>query len=253
MATLKRRLYRKNSSGTYDTVHLETDASIITGTLPISHGGTGNTTGLAASATKLANARTIRTNLGSTSAASFNGTANITPGVTGTLPVTKGGTGVTSLDALKDALGITNNTGIDTVDVTLTNNGTYDPDRKFNLLDYINHQFIRILVYDTVNPNNNIFGFILSHLIPINKCYIKINSSISNIGGSGTGSYTSGIRGKYIFGADDEDMGVSIVNTGIVLVFSYTRNSTGSYITDVYIQNNSSGSTQKQISIFFIK
>ena len=44
MATLKRRLYRKNSSGTYDIVHLETDASIITGTLPISHGGTGRTT-----------------------------------------------------------------------------------------------------------------------------------------------------------------------------------------------------------------
>ena len=44
MATLKRRLYRKNSSGTYDTVYLETDASIITGTLPVSHGGTGRTT-----------------------------------------------------------------------------------------------------------------------------------------------------------------------------------------------------------------
>lgn len=44
MATLKRRLYRKNSSGTYDTVYLETDASIITGTLPVSHGGTGRST-----------------------------------------------------------------------------------------------------------------------------------------------------------------------------------------------------------------
>ena len=29
MATLKRRLYRKNSSGTYDTVHLETEASLV--------------------------------------------------------------------------------------------------------------------------------------------------------------------------------------------------------------------------------
>ena len=43
MATLKRRLYRKNSSGTYDIVHLETSADLITGTLPISHGGTGAT------------------------------------------------------------------------------------------------------------------------------------------------------------------------------------------------------------------
>ena len=43
MATLKRRLYRKNSSGTYDTVYLETSGDLITGTLPVSHGGTGVT------------------------------------------------------------------------------------------------------------------------------------------------------------------------------------------------------------------
>lgn len=49
--------------------------------------------GNAGSATKLATARTIQTNLASTSAASFNGTVNITPGVTGVLPVVNGGTG----------------------------------------------------------------------------------------------------------------------------------------------------------------
>ena len=54
--------------------------------------------GNAGSATKLATARTIKTNLASTSAASFNGTTNITPGVTGTLPVGNGGTGQTNLD-----------------------------------------------------------------------------------------------------------------------------------------------------------
>ena len=43
MATLKRRLYKKNSSGTYDTVYLETSAELITGTLSVSHGGTGVT------------------------------------------------------------------------------------------------------------------------------------------------------------------------------------------------------------------
>lgn len=47
----------------------------------------------AAAATKLATSRTIRTNLASTSSSSFNGTANITPGVTGVLPVANGGTG----------------------------------------------------------------------------------------------------------------------------------------------------------------
>ena len=32
MATLKQRLHRKNSSGTYDTIHLETSADLIIGT-----------------------------------------------------------------------------------------------------------------------------------------------------------------------------------------------------------------------------
>lgn len=52
--------------------------------------------GNAGSATKLATARTVRTNLASTSTASFDGTANITPGVTGVLPVANGGTGLSS-------------------------------------------------------------------------------------------------------------------------------------------------------------
>ena len=58
---------------------------------------TGNFACNAATATKLATARTVRTNLASTSTASFDGSANITPGVTGTLPVANGGTGLTSL------------------------------------------------------------------------------------------------------------------------------------------------------------
>ncbi len=68
----------------------------VTGVLPLANGGTGNATGLAASATKLATARTVRTNLASTSTASFDGSANITPGVTGTLPIANGGTGNTT-------------------------------------------------------------------------------------------------------------------------------------------------------------
>ena len=68
----------------------------------------------AASATKLATARTIRTNLGSTSTASFNGTANITPGVTGTLPIANGGTGATT------AAGARTNLGLDSVKIDYT-------------------------------------------------------------------------------------------------------------------------------------
>lgn len=56
-----------------------------------------NTTGTAA---KLTTARTVQTNLASTSTASFDGSANIAPGVTGTLPVGNGGTGQTSLTSL---------------------------------------------------------------------------------------------------------------------------------------------------------
>ena len=62
--------------------------------------------GNAGSATKLATARTIRTNLASTSTASFDGSANVTPGVTGTLPIANGGTGATSASAAVTKLGI---------------------------------------------------------------------------------------------------------------------------------------------------
>ena len=64
-----------------------------------------NVSGNAATATKLATARTIRTNLASTSTASFDGGANITPGVTGTLPIANGGTGATTASTARDNLG----------------------------------------------------------------------------------------------------------------------------------------------------
>jgi hypothetical protein len=119
--------------GTLSGVSLSTQ---VTGTLPIANGGSGQTTAQAAmnafagattsgsylrgngtnvvmstiqagdvptlnqnttgSAATLTTARTFQTNLASTSAVSFNGSANVTPGVTGTLPVANGGTGVTS-------------------------------------------------------------------------------------------------------------------------------------------------------------
>lgn len=63
--------------------------------------------GNAGTATKLAKSRTIQTNLGSTNPASFDGSANITPGVTGTLPLTNGGTGGTTADEARTNLGAT--------------------------------------------------------------------------------------------------------------------------------------------------
>lgn len=61
---------------------------------------TGSLSGNATTATTLANSRSVRTNLASTSAASFNGSANISPGVTGILPVSNGGTGASSLSSI---------------------------------------------------------------------------------------------------------------------------------------------------------
>lgn len=57
----------------------------------------GNLKGNADTATKLITARTIHTNLASTISASFDGSANITPGVTGILPIANGGTGQNDL------------------------------------------------------------------------------------------------------------------------------------------------------------
>ena len=52
------------------------------------------------SAIKLATSRTIRTNLASTATASFDGSKNVTPGVTGVLGVANGGTGNDSVDTV---------------------------------------------------------------------------------------------------------------------------------------------------------
>lgn len=85
--------------------------------LPTSKGGTGNTNGRAASAesadkaTKLAAVRTIQTNLGSTSAASFDGSGNVTPGVTGVLPLSNGGLGATTGAAACDNIGAVKKSG----------------------------------------------------------------------------------------------------------------------------------------------
>ncbi len=63
--------------------------------------GNQNTSGSAAT---LTTTRAFQTNLGSTSTANFDGSATCSPGVTGTLAVGNGGTGVTTMTNLKNAL-----------------------------------------------------------------------------------------------------------------------------------------------------
>lgn len=64
--------------------------------------------GVVSRADKLRTARTIQTNLATTAPAAFDGSANVTPGVTGTLPAANGGTGYTSLQATRSAMGLGN-------------------------------------------------------------------------------------------------------------------------------------------------
>lgn len=85
--------------GEFDTLSV-TDLNagnlIVTGAARFTNAMYGNLAGNAETATTLATGRTIQTNLASTSAATFDGSANITPGITGTLGVGNGGTGQTS-------------------------------------------------------------------------------------------------------------------------------------------------------------
>lgn len=101
--------------------------------------------GNAGSATKLATARSIRTNLASTTAASFNGTADVTPGITGTLPISHGGTGATTAIAanyniLKDTPEITDGWSDDTAIafISASPNTTQGALRKYKALNMWN-------------------------------------------------------------------------------------------------------------------
>lgn len=70
-----------------------TSLSGLTTPLSKAQGGTGNTSGAADSAAKLATARALVVDLTSITPASFDGTVDATMGATGILPITKGGTG----------------------------------------------------------------------------------------------------------------------------------------------------------------
>lgn len=98
--------------------------------------------GTAAAATKLATARTFQVNLGSTSTASFNGTANVTPGVTGTLGLGNGGTGKTTaplgLYNLMNGCTAITNTGVVDTDVIAIGDVSAATAKKITIADLKN-------------------------------------------------------------------------------------------------------------------
>lgn len=63
--------------------------------------------GNAGSATRLSTPREFQTNLGSSEPSSFDGSADVTPGVTGTLGLANGGTGATTAEEGRANLGAT--------------------------------------------------------------------------------------------------------------------------------------------------
>lgn len=70
------------------------------------YAGSSSPGGAATSADKLSTGRDFKVDLGSTAAANFDGTKAATPGVSGTLPISNGGTGATTAEAARAKLGI---------------------------------------------------------------------------------------------------------------------------------------------------
>lgn len=120
-SSVNRKFFRSGVSGSWTgwkevaAAGDNSDITSLTGlTTPLStaQGGTGNTTGLAATATALATSRTFQTNLAITTAVGFTGAANNVHGVTGTLPIANGGTGAITAVAARAALGVAASAGI---------------------------------------------------------------------------------------------------------------------------------------------
>lgn len=137
---------------------------------PVANGGTGNTEGKAASAAKLATAHTIQTDLGSTAAASFDGSANIAPGVKGILPMKNGGHGA------NNAAGARQNLGVPSV------GEMQQRDRVVNLLDnswFVNPINQRGLTQYTGNcyTIDRWYTYSSGAIIVVNNGYITITAS----------------------------------------------------------------------------
>ncbi|MDQ0629403.1 hypothetical protein QFZ44_001979 [Pantoea agglomerans] len=80
----------------------------LTNPLSTAYGGTGNANGTVA---HLTTPRSFQTNLESTTAITFDGTANVSPGVTGILAVANGGTGASTVNGALSSLNAVSKSG----------------------------------------------------------------------------------------------------------------------------------------------
>lgn len=151
--------------------YLPITGGTITGNLTVN----GTITGTASKATQLANSRTFITSLESTTAGSFDGKANVTVGISGTLGVAHGGTGATTFTSGQVLIGngqnavttraITNNTSANYISgstnlITANTlkfwNGAYDTSHSSNLEyvklgklgDVVTHDFDEFITTD---------------------------------------------------------------------------------------------------------
>lgn len=94
------------NGGNADTVDNKHASDFAPATHDHKYAGSSTAGGSATSAEKLAAAKTIQVDLGSESAPGFDGTANVSPGVKGTLPIKHGGTGANTAEQARENLGI---------------------------------------------------------------------------------------------------------------------------------------------------
>lgn len=181
MAVLKTILHKKNSSGSYDDVYLRTRADNVL--------LTDNSTLLSAKLSSMDTtiAGKAASNHSHTGYASSSHTHTATDITSGTLPLTRGGTGVTSISALKTALGIGSGGGLQYLTVSSNGYKTCTPNNYTTLWSTTNTIKFYILTvdgsatyqdgtYDLVEDSNCFTKYIL---LPAGETYYDTGSSYS--------------------------------------------------------------------------
>lgn len=114
--------------------------------VPISKasGGTGNANG---TADALTTARAIQVNLSSSASANFDGSSNVTPGVTGILPVANGGTGSNTAAGSRSNLGVAYGSSAGTV--------AQGNDSRLNTVDGKSGGYVN----GSINVRGNVFSY----------------------------------------------------------------------------------------------